>query len=199
MSKKIYLQISIFITILSIVSFVYFLYFKDSNEISTNPISEKSKDEFVKSEEDLITEMKYFSEDNKGNKYEIESEYGTINPERSSLINMSKVRAIVYLNNGQKIFIESDSAEYDNNNNDTVFKGSVEMNYDDHKIKAENLDLSFRNNLATLYNKVSYNSNISNLLADKILIDFMNKKTKILMNDDNRNILVRSKINDGNN
>ncbi len=199
MSKKIYLQISIFIAILLIVSLIYLMYFQDDNKIVIDPVSKKPKDELVKSEEDLITEMKYFSEDNKGNKYEIESDYGTINPEQSNLISMSKVRAVVYLNNGEKIFIKSDKANYNNDNNDTVFKGSVLMNYNDHKIKAENLDLSFRNNLATLYDKVYYNSSISNLFADKILIDFMSKKTKILMNDDNKNILVRSNINDGNN
>ncbi len=199
MSKKIYLQISIFIAILLIVSLIYLMYFQDDNKIVIDPVSKKPKDELVKSEEDLITEMKYFSEDNKGNKYEIESDYGTINPEQSNLISMSKVRAVVYLNNGEKIFIKSDKANYNNDNNDTVFKGSVFMNYNDHKIKAENLDLSFRNNLATLYDKVYYNSSISNLFADKILIDFMSKKTKILMNDDNKNILVRSNINDGNN
>ena len=199
MSKKIYLQISIFIAILLIVSLIYLMYFQDDNKIVIDPVSKKPKDELVKSEEDLITEMKYFSEDNKGNKYEIESDYGTINPEQSNLISMSKVKAVVYLNNGEKIFIKSDKANYNNDNNDTVFKGSVSMNYNDHKIKAENLDLSFRNNLATLYDKVYYNSSISNLFADKILIDFMSKKTKILMNDDNKNILVRSNINDGNN
>ena len=175
------------------------MYFQDDNKIVIDPVSKKPKDELVKSEDDLITEMKYFSEDNKGNKYEIESDYGTINPEQSNLISMSKVKAVVYLNNGEKIFIKSDKANYNNDNNDTVFKGSVLMNYNDHKIKAENLDLSFRNNLATLYDKVYYNSSISNLFADKILIDFMSKKTKILMNDDNKNILVRSNINDGNN
>ena len=199
MSKKIYLQISIFIAILLIVSLIYLMYFQDDNKIVIDPVSKKPKDELVKSEDDLITEMKYFSEDNKGNKYEIESDYGTINPEQSNLISMSKVKAVVYLNNGEKIFIKSDKANYNNDNNDTVFKGSVLMNYNDHKIKAENLDLSFRNNLATLYDKVYYNSSISNLFADKILIDFMSKKTKILMNDDNKNILVRSNINDGNN
>ena len=199
MSKKIYLQISIFIAILLIVSLIYLMYFQDDNKIVIDPVSKKPKDELVKSEEDLITKMKYFSEDNKGNKYEIESDYGTINPEQSNLISMSKVKAVVYLNNGEKIFIKSDKANYNNDNNDTVFKGSVFMNYNDHKIKAENLDLSFRNNLATLYDKVYYNSSISNLFADKILIDFMSKKTKILMNDDNKNILVRSNINDGNN
>ena len=42
--------------------------------------------------------------------------------------------------------------------------------------------------------KVNYKSSLSNLIADKILIDFLNKNTKIQMNDENNNILVRSNI-----
>ena len=41
--------------------------------------------------------MSYFSEDNKGNRYEIKSEYGVINPDKSNLILMDKVTAIIYL------------------------------------------------------------------------------------------------------
>ena len=73
------------------------------------------------------------------------------------------------------------------------------MNYQDHKINAENLDLSFENNLVTLYDKVKYKSKISNLTADKVLIDLINKNTKIQMNDENSKILVRSNIDNGNN
>ena len=89
--------------------------------------------------------MSYFSEDNKGNRYEIKSEYGVINPDKSNLILMDKVNAIVYLSNGEKIFISSDKAEYNDDNNDTTFSGSVKMIYGEHKIKSENIDLSFKN------------------------------------------------------
>ena len=143
--------------------------------------------------------MKYFSEDNKGNKFEIKSDYGFINPEQSNIISMNKVKAIVYLSNGEEIYINSEKAKYNNINNDTIFSGSVEMNYEDHKINAENLDLSFENNLATLYDKVKYKSKISNLIADKVLIDLINKNTKIQMDDEDSNILVRSNLDNGNN
>ena len=73
------------------------------------------------------------------------------------------------------------------------------MNYQDHKINAENLDLSFDKNFVTLYDKVKYNSKISNLTADKVLIDLLSKNTKIQMNDENSNILVRSNLDNGNN
>ena len=49
--------------------------------------------------------MSYFSEDNKGNRYEIKSEYGVINPDKSNLILMDKVNAVVYLSNGEKILL----------------------------------------------------------------------------------------------
>ena len=36
-------------------------------------------------------------------------------------------------------------------------------------------------------------------MADIILVDLLNMSTKLLMNDKNKNILVRSEINNGNN
>ncbi len=199
MNKKIFLQISLISLIILITILVYFFYFKNSGEkIVTNNV-EKEEKYSLKSSEDLITEMTYFSEDNKGNSYEIKSESGVINPDKSNLILMNKVRAIVYLINDEKIFISSNAAKYNDSNNDTTFSGSVEMVYIDHKINSEHLDLSFKDQTATLYDNVNYKSNFSHLIADKIHIDFFNKNTKILMNDKNNNILVRSVLSNGNN
>ena len=199
MSKKIYFQIIILISILVITAFIYFVYFKNDDKILVKSDGGVSSNNLIKNKDDLITEMKYYSEDEKGNRYEIEADYGEINPDQSNLIRMNKVEAIVYLSNGEKIFINSDRAEYNNDNNDTTFNGSVEMNYNNHELFAENLDLSFRNNFVTLYNKVNYNNGISKLIADKILIDLINKNTKILMDNENNNILVKSNLDNGNN
>ena len=73
------------------------------------------------------------------------------------------------------------------------------MIYNEHIINAENLDLSFKNQTATLYDNVKYESSLSNLIADKIFINFVSKNTKIQMDDEKNNILVRSVINYGNN
>ena len=199
MDKKTYIQISLAILILMIISFVYFDYFNSSEEKSFKNLNDSSKKKVVKGSDDLITEMSYFSEDNKGNRYEIFSEYGVINPEKLNLIFMDKVNAFVYLSNGEKILISSNKAKYNENNNDTTFSGSVKMIYEEHSVKSEFLDLSFNNQTATLYDNVKYKSNLSKLNADKILIDFINKNTKIQMNDDKSNILVKSVLNNGNN
>ena len=48
-------------------------------------------------------------------------------------------------------------------------------------MSSEFLDLSFENNLVSIYDNVRYISGISSLSADKAEIDIINKKTKIFM------------------
>ena len=199
MDKKSYIQISIIFFIIFIIIFVYIDYFRDSKTKITENDNEKTKMNVVQGSDDLITEMFYFSEDNKGNKYEIKSEYGIINTDKSNLILMDKVTAIIYLLDGEKILISSKKAQYDDDNNDTNFSGSVKLVYVNHVIKSDNMDLSFNEQTATLYDNVKYKSSLSNLSADRVFINFINKNTKIQMNDANNNILVRSIINNGDN
>ena len=199
MDKKSYIQISITILILLIITFVYFDYFKSPRENLSKKTEDSSAKKLVKNSEDLISEMSYFSEDNKGNRYEIYSNYGILNPDKSNMILMEKVNAVVYLSTDEKILISSKKAKYNESNNDTSFSGSVKMIYGQHMINSEYLDLSFNDQAATLYDNVEYKSNLSKLKADKIIIDFLNKNTKIQMNDEKNNILVRSVIDNGNN
>ena len=194
MDKKSYIQISIFFGIVIIITFVYLNYFKKAsvNNIENNKNNEKSK--IVERSGDLIKKMSYFSEDNKGNRYEINSESGIINPDKSNVILMNKVTAVIFLLNGEKIFISSNEAKYNDENNDTTFSGYVKMNYNDNIVVSENLDLSFKDQTAVLYDNVNYRSNLTNLNADRIFVDFISKNTKIEMDDEKNNVLVRSKV-----
>ena len=199
MDKKSYTQISLIIVMLIIISYVYFAYFKSSKEKIVKNVNDNSVKKLVKGSDDLISDMSYFSEDNKGNRYEIFSEFGTINSGDSNLIFMEKVFAVVYLSNGEKVTINSNKAKYNDDNNDTSFIGTVKMIYGEHVINSEYLDLSFKNQTANLYDNVKYKNNFSNLSADKIFLDLVSKNTKIQMNDEENNILVRSVIDNGNN
>tara|TARA_Y100001958_G_C21204469_1_gene530719 strand:+ start:675 stop:1274 length:600 start_codon:yes stop_codon:yes gene_type:complete len=199
MDKKFYIQISLIFLVIFIIIFIYIDYFRSSKTKITENDKEKTEVNTAQGTDDLIKEMFYYSEDNKGNKYEIKSEYGIISPDKSNLILMDKVTAIIYLLNGEKIFISSKKAEYDDDNNDTSFSGSVELVYVNHVIKSDNMNLSFNEQTASLYDNVKYKSSLSNLTADRVFINLINKNTKIQMNDTNNNILVRSIINNGNN
>ena len=149
MDRKTYTQISLIILVLVIISYVYFAYFKVTKEIPLKTVDDDSTKIMVKGSDDLISDMSYFSEDNKGNRYEIFSEYGTINPDKSNLIFMEKVTAVVYLSDGQNVYINSNKAKYNDEENDTSFSGSVEMIYGEHVINSEYLDLSFKNQTAS--------------------------------------------------
>ena len=199
MDKKFYTQISLIIVMLVMISYVYFAYFKSSKEKIVKNANVNFDKKIAKGSDDLISDMSYFSEDSKGNRYEIFSEFGTINPDESNLIFMEKVSAVVYLSNGEKVSINSKKAKYNDDNNDTSFIGTVKMIYGEHVVNSEYLDLSFKNQTANLYDNVKYKNNFSNLSADKIFLDLVSKNTKIQMNDEENNILVRSVINNGSN
>ena len=168
MDKKSYIQISLIIIMLIIISYVYFAYFKSSKRKIIKNANDNFDKKITKGSDDLISDMSYFSEDNKGNRYEIFSEFGTINSDKSNLIFMEKVSAVVYLSNGEKVSINSKKAKYNDDNNDTSFIGTVKMIYGEHVINSEYLDLSFKNQTANLYDNVKYKNNFSNLSADKI-------------------------------
>ena len=197
MYKKIYLQLTLSLLIVLIITITYLVYFKSDDKITVNEKNDKTilKD----ASENLISDLFYKSEDKDGNKYEIKSKNGIISQKRANLISMNDVSATVFLNDGGKIFIISDSANYDNNNNDTLFKGSVKMNYNDHTIKSNYIDLSFKENKVIIYENINYNSNLSKLEADKIIVDFLEMKVKILMDDTNDKVLVKTILKNGNN
>ena len=88
MNKKIYFQASIFLSILLIILYVYFIYFKNDYKILVKTEDNITNNNSIESKDDLITEMKYFSEDDKGNRFEIEADNGVINPNQSNLIQM---------------------------------------------------------------------------------------------------------------
>ena len=196
MLKKIYLQLILSLLILLIILFTYFTYFRSDNEIN---VIEKNDNKILKdTPENLVSDLLYQSEDKDGNKYEIKSKDGSIK-ERPNRILMNNVTATVFLNDGGKILIISNSAIYNSNNNDTLFEGSVKMNYNDHTIKSNYIDLSFEENRAIIYENINYNSNLSKLKADKIIVDFVEKKVKILMNNTNDKVLVKTILKNGNN
>lgn len=197
MYKKIYLQLTLSLLIVLIITITYLVYFKSDDKITV--IENNDKTILNDASENLISDLFYKSEDKDGNKYEIKSKNGIISQKRANLISMNDVSATVFLNDGGKIFIVSDSANYDSNNNDTLFKGSVKMNYNDHTIKSNYIDLSFEENKAIIYENINYNSNLSKLEADKIIVDFLEMKVKILMDDTNDKVLVKTILKNGNN
>ena len=195
MTKKIYLQLFL-ISILVIISLVVFLkYFKKTNLEDNLKVNIEQN----VPGESLIEDLRYLSTDKDGNEYKIEAKKGNIDKNNPDIIYLENVNAIISLKESEYISIKSKFAKYNTKNYDTLFNDSVSIDYGEHLLKSNFLDLSFENNLVSIYDNVRYLSGISSLRADKAEIDMLNKKTKIFMDNPNKKVQINNIPKNGNN
>ena len=144
-------------------------------------------------ETNFITDLRYFSIDDKGNEYEITSKFGDMSTGDPDIILMTNVKAVINIYNSDPIIITSNFAKYNVKNYDTNFKENVLVKHVDNKLNAENLDLSFQSNLMLIYNNIIYQNPDTKLLADKLEIDLITQDSKIIMNDKKSKIKIIKK------
>ncbi len=196
MTKKIYIQLFLIFIFVLISLFIFFKYFKKTAfESGNQPNIEQTKI----TGESSIEDLKYLSTDKEGNEYKIEAKKGNIDKDNPDIIYLENVKAIILLQNSDRISIESNFAKYNTKSFDTLFNDTVSVDYGEHALKSEFIDLSFENNLVSIYDNVRYLSGISSLKADKAEIDILNKKTKIFMVNPNKKVQINNITKNGNN
>ena len=196
MTKKTYIQLFLIFFFLIISLFLFFKYFKKTSfesNINTN-VSQT-----INSGESLIEDLKYLSTDKEGNEYKIEAKKGNIDKDNPDIIYLENVVAIISLKNSEYITIKSNFAKYNSKSFDTLFNDTVSVDYGEHALKSEFLDLSFEKSLVSIYDNVRYLGGISSLKADKAEIDILNKKTKIFMENSDKKVQINSISKNGNN
>ena len=196
MTKKIYIQLFLIFILIIISLLLFFKYFKQSN---LNNDFKINVEQTTNTGESLIEDLKYLSTDREGNEYKIEAKKGNIDQKNPDIIYLENVNAIISLGSSEYISIESKFAKYNTKNFDTLFNDSVSVDYGEHFLKSEFLDLSFENNQVSLYENVRYQSGISSLRADRAEIDILNKKTKIFMEKPNKKVQISNISKNGNN
>ena len=196
MTKKIYIQVFLIISFFAISLLIFFKYFNNSITKNTSKVNLENT---TNSGESLIEDLKYLSIDKEGNKYKIEAKKGNIDKDDPDIIYLENVESVILLKNSDTILIKSKFAKYNTKNFDTLFNNSVSLSYGEHGLKSEFLDLSFENNLVSIYDNVRYVSGISTLVADKAEIDILNKKTKIFMESPNKKVQINNISENGNN
>ena len=196
MTKKTYTQLFL-ISILIIISLlVFFKYFKKTNLEND---SKTNMEKTISTDESLIQDLKYLSTDKEGNEYKIEAKKGNIDKDNPDIIYLETVNAFILLQNSEFISIKSKFAKYNTRNYDTLFNNSVSIDYGEHLLKSEFLDLSFENSLVSIYDNVRYLSGISSLKADRAEIDILRKTTKVFMDDPNNKVQINNIPKNGNN
>ena len=141
----------------------------------------------------LIKDINYSFSDTSGNYYELFSEIGKVDINNSDKIFMTNVVATIYLVDSSPVKITSKYANYNKINHETSFFENVKVTHLIHKATSENLDISFNDNLASMYNNIVYNKPGTNLKADRLEIDLITKNSKIFMDNKTEKIKIIDK------
>jgi len=195
MYKKIFIQLLLLIILFTIVFSTFFLYFnkKENLKISNLPIVEEKESLIDDETGTLIKDINYSFSDPVGNYYELLSEVGKVDINNSDKIFMTNVVATIYLVDSSPVKITSKYANYNKINHETSFFENVKVTHLIHKATSENLDISFNDNLASMYNNIVYNKPGTNLKADRLEIDLITKNSKIFMDNKTEKIKIIDK------
>ena len=134
----------------------------------------------------IIKNIEYKSEDEKGNSYIIKSKKGEFKDQENDIIFMTHVTAIMRLKDKTTIKLSSLNAKYNIMDNDTNFFNDVNLDYLNHNVVAENIDIFFKESKLEAYNNLVYRNLDLSLIADKVEIDLITKNSKIFMFDDKK-------------
>jgi len=183
------IKIVLFSLMILLLIIFYKIYLEEKNlivqEINTNPTIQK---ETLK--DNLIHNLTYSVNLGQDNEYIINSELSeiTYNNDSTEIVNMRGVTATIIDKNQLPIMIKSDLAEYDNSDYGTLFKKNVRINYLNHEISSNEMQLDFKNKLIKIYDKVQYNGSLGQMFTSNIDIDINNNKIEIYM-DNNANLV----------
>ena len=204
MWKKISIQLILLSIVFFSIFYVYKFYFKTKDNIkidqsdivqnnSSGDINNNKSDFDIDNQNNLIKNLSYFSKDNLGNEYIIESKYSELNLDNVDIINMESVSAKIIMSNSKPIYVTSNFAKYNNENYETTFTDNVLIVYLDNKIQCEKFHISIKNNFANVTDNVIYENSNGKLIADTIEIDLITKNSKIFMIDKNKKVMVLNK------
>ena len=195
-------------SLLVTISFIFYnKYFKETKIIETNNIKEtKIEDlnkidenellnkENIKDRENLIKNLKYSVELADSGKYEISSKLSQIIilQDGIEVIYMKDVSAIFTDKNNKKVFINSNNAEFNSKNYDTLFSGNIRIIYADNLITSEKMHFNFIENNILVYENVIYKGSNGKIQTDNIKINLLSKNIEIFMNEKNKNVKIMS-------
>tara|TARA_Y100000590_G_C15429008_1_gene904416 strand:+ start:303 stop:893 length:591 start_codon:yes stop_codon:yes gene_type:complete len=195
MYKKIIIQLLLLLVLLVLIASVFYIYFerernfKEANTTTVRTVESEIDDDTGT----LIKDIKYSFSDQSENYYELFAEQGKVDIEDSEKMFMTNVKATIYLKNSTPINIVSKYANYNKVSHETNFFEDVEVTHLIHKATSENLDISFSNNTALMYNNIIYNKPGTQLTADRLEIDLITKNSKIFMDNQYERIKIIDK------
>ena len=183
MSKSTLYQTLILAFIMLIIIFTYYSFFyKKNNQSFTELDNQNLKDQKLNNEtSSKIDDIYYISKDEKGNSYEITAMTGELDTQNLNIIKLKNVKAIVLIKNSGTINISSKNALYNRDNLNTYFYEDVNLNFNDHIMTSEIVDMNYIEKNIKISENVSYKNSKNFFKTDIIEIDMLTRISKIYM------------------
>ena len=211
MDRKNLIQITLLIFLIFITYSIFNNYYKKNNTSfkSSQKIELQEADKIPSSDsKNIIENIKYTSNNNNGDIFEIFAEYGEPSIEISDLMFLTNVKANIIFKNKSNIELTSDYANFNTKTFETTFMDNVLILREDETILGESLYLVFDQTDEELKKKSTVDQNlirISNnvivkkpgyiLKADILEIDLLTKNVKVFMKNKDDKVETISKLN----
>jgi len=190
MVNKLYFFIFFLLLIVLVIVCFYFLNINNQKpgkiQKSTN---EDTKEIYTTN---VINNVNYKANDNRGNQYTINAQTGEIDIKDSDIIFLTDVEAVIKLKNSEFIEISSNFGKYNISNNDTIFSKDVLIKYLDNKINSEYLDFSIIRDTMIVTKNVVYTNANNVMKADVIEMNLSSKNIKIFMHLNKKKVNVKT-------
>ena len=211
MGKKTLIQI-ILLIFLIVITFLFFkVYYSSNSDTSLNKenLIEKNKEikEVKRDEKNLIQNISYTANNNKGDIYLLLAETGEIYLDNPDLMFLTKVDGKITLKDGEIITVNSDFANFNTKTFETTFINNVIVKKSDEVITGAELYLVLEEkvnkalksiqedkNLIRVSRNVLYTKPGYTLSADILEIDLITKNIKIYMTDKYKKVIATTQI-----
>tara|TARA_Y100000591_G_scaffold309157_1_gene310210 strand:- start:657 stop:1292 length:636 start_codon:yes stop_codon:yes gene_type:complete len=195
-SKKTLIQTFLILTLI-LLNFVVFNFYykadskKDQTDLKNKEIEEKSLN--VKNN-NLIENLKYTSNNSRGDIYELFADFGEANKENPDIMFLTNVNGRIKSKNKHDVLLTSKFANFNTKTFETTFIDNVKISRHDEIITGDELylvldrdkndfkeNLDKEENLLRISNNVSFKKPGYSLEADIVEIDLITKNSKIYM------------------
>ncbi len=198
MISKSIIQYLLIIILIIISIFFYKKYIETDDNLAQTQVkilknNENSVIEENKDNSNIIEELRYVSKDLSGNTYIINAKSAEIQENIIDQVQLSEVLAKIIQQDDEIIYINSNSADYNKINNNTVFRDNVNVKYGNQSINANIISLDFSKNLIEIQENVYFINKNARIRADKIELNLENKKLKISMDKQDEKVEVIGK------
>ena len=131
----------------------------------------------------LTKEIEYITSNKDGDIFRILAKYGKTNIKNSDILDLKGVDGIISSSKRSEIYITSDFAEYNYDNQNSKFYSNVIIKYDNKVITCDNLDLEIKTNYAIAYNNVEVKDDNSVMKAQVVRLNILTKDIEINSQD----------------